>query len=218
MSQKPIRLVIVEDQQLLAQTLSAWMARQADFELAGCAKDGEEGWNLCLAARPTLALVDIELPKMDGLVLSRRLLREQFPIRVIAMSAMADPHTLWRVRQSGVHGYFEKTQGLELLIAALRTVAGGGTYFSPVFEEVRREWLAQPEAFCKVLSEREQSVLQRLAAGWDDQRIGLQLNISAATVAVHRKHIRQKLELHNDRELIAYAHQWGLDGTVSQTP
>jgi DNA-binding CsgD family transcriptional regulator len=61
------------------------------------------------------------------------------------------------------------------------------------------------------LSAREQEVLWRVVAGWHDERIAGQLDITAATVAVHRKHIRQKLELHNDRELVAYARIWGLD-------
>jgi LuxR family maltose regulon positive regulatory protein len=65
------------------------------------------------------------------------------------------------------------------------------------------------------LSDREQEVLRRVVAGWDDERIAGQLDITATTVAVHRKHIRQKLELHNDRELVAYAREWGLDLAIA---
>jgi DNA-binding NarL/FixJ family response regulator len=214
MPAKPIRLVIVEDQELLAETLAAIVNKLVDFSLVGCARDGEEGWKLCLSTRPALALLDIEMPKLDGLGLARRLLKENWPIRVIAMSGLTDPYTIWRVRQSGVHGYIEKTQGAESLLNAIRTVAAGGTYFSDTFERVKQQWVAQPEAFYKVLSDREQHVLQRVVVGWDDQRIGTQLGISRATVAVHRKNIRRKLELHNDRDLVAYARQWGLDRGV----
>jgi len=190
------------------------VGRQSDFALVGCACDGEEGWKLCTETHPAVALVDIEMPKLDGLSLGRRLLRENPPIRVVAMSGMTDPYTIWRVRQSGVHGYVEKSQSAERLMEAVRIVAGGGVCFSEVFEQVRQEWLGQPEAFQKVLSEREQTVLRQVVNGCDDQRIGTNLGISPATVAVHRKHIRHKLELHNDRDLVAYARQWGLDRPV----
>ena len=215
MPRKPIRLVIVEDQELLAQALSAVISKLEDFELVGCANDGEEGWKLCLKARPDLALVDIEMPNVDGLDLGRRLLREPWPVMVMLMSGLTDPYTIWRVCQSGVQGYVEKTQGTELLLNAIRCVAAGGTYFSETFERVKREWLGQPEAFYKILSDREQEVLRRVVTGWDDARIGAHLGISVATVQVHRKHIRHKLELHNDRDLVGYARLWGLDRGIT---
>jgi DNA-binding NarL/FixJ family response regulator len=102
-----------------------------------------------------------------------------------------------------------------MLVEAIRTVAKGGVFFSPVFQKVKQEWLSQPEAFQKILSDREQEVLRRVVAGWNDERIARQLDITATTVAVHRKHIRQKLELHNDRELVGYAREWGLDEAIA---
>jgi DNA-binding NarL/FixJ family response regulator len=109
----------------------------------------------------------------------------------------------------------EKTLPPEMLVEAIRTVAKGGVFFSPVFQKMKQEWLEQPEAFQKILSDREQEVLRRVVAGWDDERIARQLNITASTVEVHRKHIRQKLELHNDRELVGYARKWGLDLAIA---
>jgi DNA-binding NarL/FixJ family response regulator len=210
-AQTPVRIVIVDDHELLSESLGLWFARQPGLTLAGRAADGEAGWNLCLSLKPDLALVDIELPKLDGLELVKRL-RAQLPdLRLLTMSGRMDPYTIWRVFQSGAHGFMEKNSGAELLVEAIRTVAAGGVYFSPVFQKVKQEWLSQPGAFQKILSEREQDVLRRVVAGWDDERIGKHLGITASTVAVHRKHIRQKLELHNDRELVAYARVWGLD-------
>ena len=215
---KTIRMVIVEDQQLLAQALAQWVSRQADFSLVGCAEDGERGMQLCLSTNPEMVLLDIGLPRLDGLELGRRLLRHLPKTRVVAMSGLTDPYTIWRVRQSGVHGYIDKTQGLEPLGQCLRAVAEGGTYFSVVFEQVRRDWLMHPEAFYKLLSDREQRILRLVAMGQDDQVIGTQLGIAVATVGSHRKHIRQKLELHNDRDLVAYARQWGLDRASTDSP
>jgi len=136
----------------------------------------------------------------------------QFPkMRLLAMSGMMDAYTIWRVMQSGVHGYMNKVQPPESLIEAIRVVARGNTFFGPEFSQVKQDWLSQPEAFQKILSEREQQVLRGVVMGWEDGHIGTKLEISPATVEAHRKHIRQKLGVHNDRGLLAYARRWGLD-------
>lgn len=201
----------MDDHALLAESLGAWILRQPDLVLAGRAEDGETGYNLCLALKPDLALLDIDLPKIDGLELVRRFVAEMPDMRLITMTGRMDPYTIWRVSQSGVHGFMEKTLPPEMLMEAIRTVVKGGVFFSPVFQKVKQEWLSQPEAFQKILSDREQEVLRRVVTGDSDEQIAGQLGISVATIGVHRKHIRQKLELHNDRELVAYARKWGLD-------
>jgi len=211
MAQAPIRIVIVDDHALLAESLGAWIIRQPDLVLAGRAEDGETGYNLCLALKPDLALLDIDLPKVDGLELIRRFVVEMPAMRLLTMSGRMDPYTIWRVSQSGGHGYVEKTANPEILAKAIYAIAAGGTYFSELFQQIKSEWLGQPEAFQKILSDREQEVLRRVVTGDSDEQIAGQLGISVATIGVHRKHIRQKLELHNDRELVAYARKWGLD-------
>jgi len=153
--------------------------------------------------------VDIELPKVNGLELIERLGNEYPKMRLLAMSGLMDPYTIWGVLQSGAHGYIEKTQSPESLVEAIRAVARGNTFFGPAFSQVRQEWLARPEAFQKILSDREQEVLRGVVAGWDDERMAAKLGISSATIEVHRKRIRQKLGVHNDRGLLVYARQWG---------
>ena len=208
----------MEDQELMAAGLKLWVASQPGIEMVGCAHDGKAGLAMCLAARPDLVLLDIELPGMDGMELAVQLARDLRGVRLLAMSGLTDPHTIWRVSQSPVHGYLEKTAGPELLLEAIQTVARGGVFYSGHFAQIKREWLSQPAAFQKLLSKREQEVLCRMACGWDEARIGQELGISPVTVGVHRKHMRQKLDLHNDRELLAYAHKWGLDSkSVSST-
>ena len=208
---KKIRIAIVEDELMVSGMLKVWISRHRDLQLVGCAPDGEAGWELCQATQPDVALVDIRLPKVDGLVLLQRL-ANQFPdMRLLAMSGLMDAYTIWRVIQSGVHGYINKTQPPEALIEAVRAVARGNTFFGPAFTHIKQEWLSKPESFQKILSEREQQVLRGVAAGREDELIGSELGISSATIEAHRKRIRQKLGVHNDRGLLAYAHRWGLD-------
>lgn len=211
MPKKPVKILIVEDHAMLAESLAVWISRQADFLLVGRAEDGEAGLKLCQDLQPDLILADVELPKLDGISLVKQLVALLPDLRVLTMSGRTDPYMVWQVAQSGAHGYVEKTLSPEVLAEAIRTVADGNSFFSLMFQKIKQEWLSQPDAFQKILSGREQEVLRRVAAGWDDEEIGRKLAISATTVAVHRKHIRQKLELHNDRDLIAYARQWGLD-------
>ena len=196
---------------MVSGMLKAWLARLRDLTVVGCAADGEAGWELCRATQPDLALVDIELPKLDGLKLIQRLAAEYPHMRLLSMSGLTDAYTIWCVTQCGAHGYVSKTQAPDLLVEALRAVARGYTFFGPDFSQVKHDWLARPEAFHKILSEREQAVLRGVAAGWQDELIGTELGVAPTTIEAHRKRIRQKLGLHNDRGLVAYARQWGLD-------
>jgi DNA-binding NarL/FixJ family response regulator len=215
--EKKTRIVIVEDELLLASMLGDLLARFRDLAVVGCAADGEAGWEICQATEPDLVLVDIELPKLDGLKLIQRLASQYPRMRLLSMSGLTDAYTIWGILQSGAHGYVDKTQEPHLLVEAVRAVARGNTFFGPTFSQVRQEWLARPEAFQKILSEREQQVLRGVVAGWDDERIGCEMGISASTIEVHRKRIRQKIGVHNDRGLLFYARQWGLDTRIQRS-
>ncbi len=209
MANKAARIVIVDDERLVAEALKIWLGTQTNCSVVGYAERGDEGQALCLSLRPNVALLDIELPGMNGLELAESLLAELPETRVVMMSGLMDPHTIWKVWQSGAHGYIDKTQSLTSLTEAIQTVLRGERYFSPVFQEVKTRWLSQPDSFQKVLSEREQEVLKRVVSGWADERIAKKLSIAPDTVAFHRKNIRKKLNLHSDRDMVAYGRLWG---------
>ena len=217
MQKSKIRVAIIEDNRFMSQCLGVWLERQMDCTIAGYAEEGEAGLELCLKTRPDLALIDILIPKMDGITLVGKLLEVLPSTRLIVMSGLMDPFTIWRVWQSGVHAYILKSESLEFLEKAIRAVMDNGVFFSSAFQEVKNNWLSQPEAFQKILSDREQEVLRHVVAGWEDGKIAGKLGISDSTVAVHRKNILKKLDLHNDRELLAYALRWGLDGKITSS-
>ena len=194
----------------MAAGLVLWLGSLPGINVVGCAADGESGINLCMATQPTLVLVDLGLPRMDGLELARQLVELQPRVRLLVVSGFTDAHTIWRVCQSPVHGYLEKAGTPAELEQAIRTVAAGGVFYSGYCQQVKRVWLGQAESFQKLLSPREQEVLARVASGEDDSCIGPELGITPITVGAHRKHIRQKLGLHSDRGLVAYARRWGL--------
>jgi DNA-binding NarL/FixJ family response regulator len=213
---KPIRVVIIDDERLLAKALGAWLARDSGLKVEGYAESGNRGWELCQATHPDLALVDVEMSDGDGIALAQRLL-DKFPeTRVIIMTGRVDPHTAWQAGQTGVHGLIDKTIEPEVLGQVIQLVVEGGRVLSQSFQKIREEWLTEPEAFQKVLTNRELAVLLRVTDGQSDRTIGIDLGISEATVACHRKSIRKKLSVHDDRSLVAYGRQWGIFGVSAQ--
>ena len=210
MKKTKIQVVLVDDHELMTESLGALLEAEPDLHLAGRAGDGEAGLALCRDKKPDLALIDMSLPKMDGVELAKHLQSECPKMRILMMSGHSDPYTVWRISQSDVHGYVEKTASLKLLVEAIRNVAQGQVFFTPKFQKVLTEWLTHPEAFQNILSKREVEVLALVAEGNSDETIAKQFKISIHTVAVHRRGIRQKLRIHNDREMIAYARVWGL--------
>lgn len=209
----PVRVVIVDDETLFAKALGAWLTANPGLQIEGYAATGNQGWELCLEKQPDLALVDVEMSDGDGLALAELLLKKLPDTKVIIITGRVDPHTAWRAGRLGVHGLVDKTMDLKLLNQVIRLVAGGGRFLSPSFEKIRQEWLTQPEAFQKVLTNRELAVLYRLTEGLSDLQIGQCLGIAAETVASHRKSLRNKLAVHDDRSLIAYGRKWGIFGT-----
>jgi DNA-binding NarL/FixJ family response regulator len=208
----PIRVVIIDDETLFAHMLGSWLELNLALRVDGYAPSGNQGWELCAAKRPDLALVDVEMSDGDGLTLAKRLLDGLPETRVIIMTGRVDPHTAWRAGQAGVQGLIDKTLDLGLLSKVIHLVAGGGRFLSPSFERIKEEWLTQPEAFQKLLTNRELSVLSCLTEGQSDLEIAKRLGISAETVASHRKSLRKKLDLHDDRSLMAYGREWGIFG------
>jgi DNA-binding NarL/FixJ family response regulator len=207
-----IQIAIVDDEALLAQTLGAWLARDRRLRIVGCAENGEQGWELCAATRPEVALVDVEMEGGDGLTLAQRLRQDLPGTRVIIMTGRVDPHTAWRAGQLGVQGLIDKTLSPEVLRKVIHVVVDGGQFLSTSFQRVRSDWLSKPQAFQKVLTNRELAVLHRVTEGQSDEEICHRLGISAETVACHRKSLRRKLDLHDDRSLVAYGRKWGIFG------
>lgn len=209
---KPIRIVVVDDEAVLAKSLVVLLEKDAGLRIEGYATDSSQGFDLCVATEPDLAFVDVEMPNEDGITMAQRLLDKLPAIRIIIMTGRVDPYTAWRAGQIGAHGLVDKTIDTESLGAMIRLVVTGHQFTSPKFQQIKEQWLAEPDAFQKILTNRELAVLKRLTDGLSDQDIGQQLAISAETVACHRKSLRKKLELHDDRSLMAYGREWGIYG------
>ncbi len=203
-----MKVLVVEDQAIFRQLLVKLCSER--FEVIGDAGDGETALTICRELKPELLLLDIRIPEPDGITVAETLLKENPSLRILALSAKMDTVTVFRLLQSGVHGYVSKyTDRLDTILEALEALENGEPYFTESFEQVRQEIKRDPLAFYKILSNKELELLPLYSKGFDDQAIADITNLSPKTVRWHRRNIMQKLELHASTELMRYGIEQG---------
>jgi len=179
--------------------------------VVGYAKDGEEGLKICQATQPDIAIIDLQMPKLNGISLMEELVKSLPDIRIIILSGCINPYAVWKVMQYGIHGYILKTENMETMLHGVHAVINNDHFFSSKFLIIKEKLRVDPDAFYKILSPREQEIMCIFFAGLDDEHMGRKLGITAGTVGLHRKNIRKKLQLNNDRELMGYMIKLGLN-------
>jgi DNA-binding NarL/FixJ family response regulator len=203
-------LVIIEDEKLVSSMLEACLGQIPGIKVSGTAACGPSGLLLCTTQKPDIVLLDIELPSMSGLEVALGL-RSVLPrTRIVILSSHCEPYVIHELARLNVEGFIDKGSSLDVLRAAIADIMEGKTFFSEAYTTIRSGMLQRPEAFQKILSRREITVLTAVAEGLDDDAIAKRLTITPSTAATHRRNIRAKLKIHNDREMILYAREWGL--------
>lgn len=199
------RVMVIEDHGLVRAFFERWLATLPRFQPAGSARSGEEALAILETLRPDIVLVDLQLPGIDGLefVRAARQLRPQ--LRALVVSSLTDPLTLTRVRESGVEGYTEKDSTPELLAEALNTVADGRRHYSRIFQETLAREAAKTEGAGKVLSKREQQVLDLMMGKKSNRDIADVMKLSVRTVEFHRANLMGKLGATNLDEVVVAA-------------
>ncbi|HMP72331.1 MAG TPA: response regulator transcription factor [Kiritimatiellia bacterium] len=203
------KVVIVEDDQLLASLLRDWIVEKMGWEVLGIASRGEEVGPIVSGQMPDMVILDLDIPDMDGVDLIRYFQKDFSGIKIVVLSCHSDPFWVQRVMAFHVPCYIIKTSPLSELEQAMRAVMDGGkAYDDEVIQALDR--LNEPDAFHKILTPRETSILSMLGGAKQDEEIAEALGISIHTVAAHRRNLRMKLGGHNDRDLIRYARKWGI--------
>ena len=208
-SNAPTRIMVVEDQGMFRAFLQQWIPQQEGFVLAGAFATAEEALRQVESEAPHVALVDLQLPGMDGIARAQALRQLRPHLRTLLLTSMVDPLALTRVREGGVEGYLEKDAQPAELVLALRAVASGRSYFSKRFDETLAREGAKSEAVGKILSRREQQVLSLVLAGRTNREIAESIGLSPRTVEFHRANVMAKLGAANVSELLACARQRG---------
>ena len=201
MNQPPIRIIVVDDHPLVREGLRARLSTVPQFEVIAEAPGAEETLSLLETMRPDLVLMDIGMKSVNGIELTR-IVTQRYPgIAVLILSMYDNPEYVTRAMQAGARGYVLKDSPSAQIVAAIHSVATGGTYLSPTITHS----LFAPRNSERSLSMREEEILKYLAGGLSSKHIARALDISVRTVESHRQSIKRKLNIEGQAELIKFA-------------
>lgn len=215
MSRTTLSLYLADDHRLFRAGLRLMLERMRDIRIAGEADNGLDAQEGVRATVPDLVLLDISMPGLNGIEVTRRL-KEQLPdVRVIMLSMHSDRHFVLESLRAGADGYLLKDAGFEELVRVVREVHQGRRAVSAGIAGVLVDEVLNPggngdNGPWRQLTARERQVLQRLAEGVGTREIAESLNLSVKTVETHRKQLMDKLDLHSVAELTKYAIREGL--------
>ena len=205
----PIRVLLVDDHQVVRRGLRAVLELERDIAVAGEAADGEEAVRMYEELRPDAVLLDLRMAPVGGIEALRRIRQFDGRARVIVLSSFVDAAHVMPAMEAGAHGYLLKTAEPEEIAAALRAaVAGRGTFDADVLHAAAEGM--QTRAAAQELTEREREVLKLLAAGRSNQEIGDSLYIGLKTVKTHVSSILAKLGVGDRTQAAVYAIRHGL--------
>jgi len=205
------RIVIAEDHTIIREGLRSLLSADPDFEVVGEAENGAEAVRCVEKLRPALILVDISMPRMDGLEAIRRIRGYSPETKILVLTVHKNEEYILAAFQAGADGYALKYVTHAELVSAIRTVLRGEPYLSPAVSQVVLEGYldgkkaVRPKSSGDNLTSREKEVLRLVAGGYKNREIAEHLCISVKTAETHRANLMKKLDLHSASALTAYA-------------
>lgn len=208
-----IRVLIADDHPVVRKGLQSCLARHEQLKLVGEAGDGEEALKKAMELAPDVVLMDISMPRRDGLAVTQ-LLRKQAPqIKILVLSVHSNKEYIFRIIQAGAHGYISKEASPDELLRAIESVCEGETFFSPEMAQAAIHQLVssggKAEPFSQLTS-REREVLVLIAEGQSNKEIATKLGIGVRTIETHRERIMRRLDIHSVAGLTKFAIANGL--------
>ena len=204
-SSQIIRVMLVDDHNVVRSGLATFLRAYEDLELVGEAKNGLEAVNLCHEKQPDVILMDLMMPEMDGIAATRAILAEHPGIKIIAMTSFEEEQLVQGVLAAGAISYLIKNVTSDELAKAIRDAASGRSTLSPEAARVLVQATRPVKQPLFDLTEREREVLKLVVEGQSNQRIADALVISITTVKAHISNILSKLQVSSRTEAIAYA-------------
>ena len=210
-----IRVLVADDQSMVRAGFRMLLAGEEGIEVVAEASNGLEAVDKAARYRPSVVLMDIRMPELDGLQATQRILAADSAARILILTTFDLDEYVFEALRSGASGFVLKDDSPEQLIAAIRTVADGEALLSPtitrrVIQRFVRTSRPAPPTELEELSERERDVFRLLARGLSNAEIGSELYISETTVKTHVTHILQKLKLRDRVQAVVLAYQTGL--------
>ena len=210
-----MRILLADDHPIVRRGLRG-LLDEAGLDVTAEAPDGLEAVRLCEEMHPDVVILDIAMPKMNGIEVAARAQKLDRPPAVIILSMHADESYILRALEAGARAYLLKSAADDDLVPATRAVASGKPFFSPavsgvlIEDYVRRLQMHGLNDSYDLLTAREREVLQLLAEGRSNKEVATELNLGLSTVETHRSNLMQKLNLHNTAEIVLYAVRKGL--------
>lgn len=218
-----MRVLIADDHALFREGLRALMASLGRIEVVGEAETGAEAVRLAADHAPDVILMDIQMPDMNGIEATRRILRDDPQARVIVLTMYEDDESVFAAMRAGARGYLLKGARQQELLRALDTANGGGAIFSPTVAErilqfFRTSRRDLPLHVFPDLTEREREVLDLIAAGSANADIGRRLGIAEKTVRNHVTNIFSKLHVTDRAQAVVRARKAGFGREAPGAP
>ena len=210
-----IQVLVADDQSMVRAGFRMLLAGEKDIEVIAEASNGLEAVDKAARLHPTVILMDIRMPELDGLQATRRILAADNASRILILTTFDLDEYVFDALRAGASGFVLKDDSPEQLIAAIRTVAAGDALLSPtitrrVIQKFASVSRPAPPKELNDLSDREREVFRLMARGLSNAEIGNELYISETTVKTHVTHILQKLDLRDRVQAVVLAYQAGL--------
>jgi DNA-binding NarL/FixJ family response regulator len=208
-----VRLVLADDHRIILEGLEQLFRREKDFEVVATATSGEDALRAVREHHPDILVLDIRMPKGDGLSVLRQIHVEKLQTRVVLLTATLDEDEVLEAMQNGVSGLVLKESAAVGLVQTVRRVQRGERALEPSMVSRALDRLAQREEakkIAEVLSKRETEIVKMVAAGLRNKEIAVKLSIGEGTVKTHLHTIYEKLGVHGRVELTMYAYERGL--------
>ncbi len=225
-AEAPVRVLIADDQKIVREGLVTLMGLLPGIEVVGAAVDGDDAVRQAVALRPDVVLMDLNMPRCNGVEATRRLREEQPATRVVVLTTYSDDAWVFSALQAGARGFLTKDAGADEIRRAVLTVAAGQAQLDPSVQRRLLDAFGSGQHFAVAepaepaepapaglpdeLTPREAEVLAQIAAGLSNTEIAAALFVSEATVKTHINHIFTKTGLRDRAQLVGYAFRHGL--------
>lgn len=217
-----IRVLVVDDQRVVREGLATLLGLLDGVEVVGTASDGDEAVDLAADVHPDVVLMDLRMPRCDGVEATRRIRHVDPNIKVLMLTTYADDRSVIDALRAGARGYLTKDAGAEEILAALERVCGGQAVIDPAVQHHLLDVIAAsttgaepPRAEPRLpdgLTRREAEVLGLIAQGLSNGEIAQQLYVSETTVKSHINHLFAKTGVRDRAQAVTYAYRHGLAG------
>jgi len=205
-----VRVLIVDDHDMLREGLASFLGAYPDLQLAGQAANGREALRLCEVDCPDVILMDLRMPDMDGVEATRRILERHPGVKIVALTSFGEEELVRTELQAGAIGYLLKDISADELARAIRAAHAGRATLSPDAAQALVESANQPPAPGLDLTEREREVLTLMIEGLNNTQIAGRLTVSPSTIKTHVSNILSKLGVASRTEAVTLALRHGL--------